>query len=168
MMHIAMGRIGEIKFASLSDGEFTEQLVADIPGIKPEDVRFEQIGCTPGDDIVHLKISCSTKLSENETVSFFGTLKIDLREFYGFDYWVCDGMLTLKLYKTKKKNIHHLGFGFQFILNAGEICSHSSQRYRHILQIFSVCSITQSIRNDPYHGADRAYTRTAQEVAVLA
>ncbi len=110
-----LGRVGEIKFDRECDDEFTKLLIADIPGISPEDVKFEQIDPTPYDDIIHLRISCSTKLSETESVGYLGIMKIDLREFYGFDYWVSNGMLYLKLYKARKKDIQQLGFGFCFV-----------------------------------------------------
>lgn len=114
MIHGSSGTIGEINFNSVKETDFFKQLSANIPGINPEDVRFEQIEPTPYDYIVQLKISCDTKWSEEEYIGYSCVMKIDLREFYGFDYSVRNGRLCVTLYKTQKKDVQKLGFGFKF------------------------------------------------------
>ena len=94
-----IGSIGEIRFDRTTDSEFKKELRADIAGIRPEDVEF---------------ISCNTRLSEEEHISYSCVMDVDKREFYGFDYSVSNGLLYLTLYKEKKKDIQHIGFGFKF------------------------------------------------------
>lgn len=107
--------VGEIKFDHITEDEFTVEMRANIPGVKPEDVRFEQIGNPIAyDEILQLKIVCDTRLSEGEFVNYCCVVPIDLKEFYGFDYRVSNGLLYLKLYKEKKRDIQQLGCGFCF------------------------------------------------------
>lgn len=109
-----IGSIGEIRFDRTTDSEFKKELRADIAGIRPEDVEFKQLEGTPYDDIIKLQISCNTRLSEEEHISYSCVMDVDKREFYGFDYSVSNGLLYLTLYKEKKKDIQHIGFGFKF------------------------------------------------------
>lgn len=113
-MRWCSGSIGEIKFDRTIEDEFTVEMRANIPGAKPEDVRFEQIGSPVAYDEVQLKIVCNSQLSEGEFVNYSCVMPIDLKEFYGFDYRVFDGLLYLKLYKEKKRDIQQLGCGFRF------------------------------------------------------
>lgn len=113
-MHISIGNIGEIEFNRSTETDFKKELRANIAGIRPEDVEFKQLEETPYDDIIKLQISCYTRLSEEEHISYSCIMDIDKREFYGFDYRVSDGLLYVTLYKEKKKDIQHFGFGFKF------------------------------------------------------
>lgn len=105
---------GEINFNHTTESEFKKELRANIAGIRPEDVEFKQLEGTPYDDIVKLQISCHTRLSEEEHISYSCIMNIDKREFYGFDYSVSNGLLYMTLYKEKKKDVQNIGFGFKF------------------------------------------------------
>ena len=109
-----MCSMGELKFNSETITEFTKTIRANVPGISPEDVTFEKLDTTPYDETVQLKITCSTRLSESESISYFGVLPINLKEFYGFDYFVRNGVLEIVLYKERKENIQWLRFGYGF------------------------------------------------------
>lgn len=113
-MGIYSSSLGQIDFHSIREGEFIKKLKANIPGIKPEDVEFKLLESTPYDEIFKLQIFCHTRLTENESVSYSGIMEIDKKEFYGFDYVVKDGVLYITLYKEKKKDVQHFGFGFKF------------------------------------------------------
>lgn len=105
---------GEINFDHSCESEFKKEMRANIPGIKPEDVIFRQLESTPYDDIFEIEISCYTRLTEGESISYHTIMKIDKREYYGFDYSVSNGLLYITLYKEKKRDIQQFGFGFKF------------------------------------------------------
>ena len=106
--------VGEINFDHSCESEFKKEMRANIPGIKPEDVIFRQLKATPYDDIFEVEISCHTRLSEGESINYRTIMKIDKREYYGFDYSVSNGLLYVTLYKEKKKDVQQFGFGFKF------------------------------------------------------
>lgn len=103
-----------IEFCGETTTEFTKTMRANIPGINPEDVTFEKLEGTPYDKIVQLRIMCSTRISESESISYSGILPVELKDFYGFDYFVRNGVLEIILYKEKKSNIQQLSFGSVF------------------------------------------------------
>lgn len=113
-MPIGIGSIGEINFNRSTENEFTKELRAQIPGIRPEDVEFKQLNSSPYDNIFNIQINCHTRIGESEFIHYSCVMEIDKKEFYGFDYAVANGLLYVTLYKEKKKDIHHIGFGFKF------------------------------------------------------
>lgn len=113
-MKISSSSLGQINFNTSSENEFKKEMRAHIPGIKPEDVEFKQLESTPYDEIFKLEIFCHTRLSEYESISYSGIMEIDKKEYYGFDYSVSNGLLYVTLYKEKKRDIQHFGFGFKF------------------------------------------------------
>ena len=102
-----------LSFNKTTMGEFTKTIYADIPGVHPENVYFEKLNNSPYDNEVRLNITCYAT-EDNEFKSYFGVLPINLKEFYGFDYFVECGILRIVLYKEKKENIQLLGFGHFF------------------------------------------------------
>lgn len=105
---------GKIEFNTSCEDDFKKEMRANIPGIKPEDVVFRQLEATPYDNIFEIEISCHTRLSESDSINYSTTMKIDKREYYGFDYSVSNGLLYVTLYKEKKKDVQYFGFGFKF------------------------------------------------------
>lgn len=112
---ISMCNIMELEFNSRIDDEFTTTLRANVPGISGEVLQFEKECSTPYDDNIILKIHGTAKLSSVESSIVQGAIDIDLSKYYGFDYSVLNGILTIVLYKEKKKDISQLKFGGQII-----------------------------------------------------
>lgn len=109
--------IEQINFNKQTENEFVKILWAKIPGIAPEDVEFKELSeiDTPYNDIFNIKISCDTSISETMSYHYSTILKLDKREFYGFDYAVFNGLLKVILYKTYGKEVNQIGFGSKFI-----------------------------------------------------
>lgn len=108
-LNIYSGILKRPEFNSTYEDEFTKTMQCEIAGINKEDIEFEYKSNNKLDNNEEFALSiygCSNNPRiKNCDISFGIHLNVNRKEYYGYDYFVDNGILTLILYKTYKTKI---------------------------------------------------------------
>lgn len=98
------------EFSLKEYGEFTTLMQCTIAGIQKEDIEIKylrdvKIKGENQEFVLEISGSSNNPRVLNNSTSFNIQLPIDTNEYYGYDYFLDYGILTLILHKTQKKDI---------------------------------------------------------------